>query len=104
TIRAAVSRGRRARFVTLTPRGARGFIFGSEQSRRGSAAVRRRYEHPPRPLPLSRPILERSLMRYLLAAAFALVVFVPASHSSASASRAQTYSCASIERLGLEKQ
>jgi hypothetical protein len=43
-------------------------------------------------------------MRYLLAAAFALVVFAPAAHSSASASRAQTYSCASIERLGLEKQ
>ena len=43
-------------------------------------------------------------MRYLLAAALALVVAVPASYSSASASRTQTYSCASIERLGLEKQ
>ena len=43
-------------------------------------------------------------MRYLLAAALALVVFVPAAHSGASASRTQTYSCASIDKLGLEKQ
>jgi len=41
-------------------------------------------------------------MRYFLLAALALLIAVPAAHSSAS--RSQTPACGSIDRLGLEKQ